>query len=104
MKIGKNEFIKQLMDEYHYTKSSATSVVEDFCGLLLSNIERGNAVSIYGVGCFDIVLRAEHKCPNPQSNEECIIPAHYVPRFYPGNSMRRAVKKWEDNEARGLNG
>lgn len=102
MNVNKGGFVHQLMEKYHYTKASATSVVDDFCAVLLDNMERGNTVSFYGFGCFDIVERAARSCPNPRTQEKCEIPAHWVPRFYPGNAMRRSVKKWEDNEKRGV--
>lgn len=41
-------------------------------------------------------------CPNPQTGEKVDVPAHWIPRFYPGNGMRRVVKLWEDNTKRGL--
>lgn len=102
MNVYKSDFIKQLMDKYGYTKSSATSLVEDFWSLLTDNLEQGNAVFFYGFGCFDLVERKARACTNPQTKERCSIPAHWVPRFYPGNTLKRAVKKWEDNEKRGL--
>lgn len=102
MTVYKQDFIDQLMKEHNYTKSSATSVVDDFWDLIVKNLENGNAVFFYGLGCFDIVERKARSCPNPQTKERCEIPAHWVPRFYPGNTIKRAVKKWADNEKRGL--
>lgn len=102
MNVTKQEFIKQLMEKHHYTKSSATSLVEDFWSLITENLEQGNSIFFYGYGCFDLLERAKRNCKNPQNGERCDIPAHYIPRFYPGNTLRRAVKKWEDNDKRGL--
>lgn len=100
--VTKSGFIDQLVKRYGYTKSSATSLVEDFWSAILDNLEDGRAVYFYGLGCFDLLERAERICRNPQDNEQRIrIAAHYVPRFYPGNAMKRAVKKWEDDAKRG---
>lgn len=101
MVVHKNDFIQQLVERKRYTKKSATALVEDFWDLLLENLREGNAVDFYGIGCFDIIERAARSCPNPQTGERCQIPAHWVPRFYPGASMRRTVKLWEDSEKRG---
>lgn len=102
--VTKPEFIKQLVTEYGYTKSAASMFVDDFWSLIQENIENGRSVFFYGYGCFDLLERKERRTRNPQNSKEIIvIPAHYVPRFYPGDSLRRAVKIWEDNERRGLN-
>lgn len=95
MNVNKGEFIDQLIDEHNYTKKAATALVNDFLSQILVNLEAGNTVSFYGFGCFDMVNRAARSCPNPQTKEQCHIPAHWVPRFYPGESMRRCVTKWE---------
>ena len=101
MNIGRKEFIDQLADRYGYTKKSAALVVDDFIETILSNLERGDTVSFYGFGSFDILERKARKCRNPQTGEDCPIPAHWIPRFYPGSRMRVAVKKWEAKRDRG---
>lgn len=102
--VTKPEFINQLVSEYGYTKSAASTFLDDFWSLIQENIERGRPVFFYGFGCFDLLERKERKTRNPQNSDEFIvIPTHYVPRFYPGDSLKRAVKIWEDNEKRGLN-
>lgn len=102
MNINKEAFIQQLVDKHHYTKKSATALVNDFWDLVVENLENGNSVFFYGLGCFDLLERAERHCLNPVTKEKCVSPAHWIPRFYPGNTLRRAVKKWEDNNKRGL--
>lgn len=102
MDIKRNDLIQQLVDKYGYTKKAATSIVDDFTSIILYNLGEGNTVSIRNFGCFDILERKERSCPNPQTGEKVIVPAHWVPRFYPGNQMRRVVKVWEDNTKRGL--
>ncbi len=102
MDIKRNDLIEQLMLKHHYTKKAATSLVDDFVDIILDNLESGNTVSIRNFGCFDILKRQERSCPNPQTGEKVVVPAHWIPRFYPGNGMRLAVKKWEDNTRRGL--
>lgn len=102
MDIKRNDLIEQLVAKHHYTKKAATSLVDDFVDIILDNLENGNTVSIRNFGCFDILERQTRSCPNPQTGEKVIIPAHWIPRFYPGNRMRVAVKKWEDNSKRGL--
>ncbi len=101
MEVTKNDLIRQLTQR-GFTKGAAADIIEEFTSLILENLRNGNAVSIRNFGCFDIQERKARACPNPITGERISIPAHWVPRFYPGNGMRRAVKIWEDNEKRGL--
>lgn len=101
MDVNRDTLIQQLMQRYNYTKTAATSVVNDFTDTVVDNLRDGNTVSLRGFGCFDILRRAARSCPNPQTGELVEVPEHYIPRFYPGKSMRAAVKLWEADEARG---
>lgn len=102
MDVKKADLIQQLMEREGYTKKAASDIVQAFSKIILENLEDGNTVSLRNFGCFDILERKERSCPNPQTGEKVVVPAHYIPRFYPGSRMRAAVKKWEDNVRRGL--
>ena len=102
MDIKRVDLIQQLVDKHGYTKEAATSIVDDFTDIILYNLGNGDTVSIHNFGCFDILERKARRCPNPQTGERVDVPAHWIPRFYPGNKMRLAVKLWEDSTNRGL--
>ena len=102
MDIKRKDLIEQLMLKHHYTKKAATSLVDDFVDIILDNLENGNTVSIRNFGCFDILERQERSCPNPQPGEKVVVPAHWIPRFYPCNGIGTAVKKCVDNKPRGV--
>lgn len=102
MNVNRDMLVQQLVAKHNYTKKAAMSVVNDFVDILVANIEAGNTVTIYGFGSFELKERKERSCPNPQTGETCIIPAHYVPKFYPGKRVKLAVKKWESEQNRRL--
>lgn len=102
MDIKRNDLIQQLVSKYGYTKKAATDIVDDFTGIVLENLRNGNTVSLRNFGCFDILERKARSCPNPKTGEKVEIPAHWIPRFYPSNRMRLAVKMWEDDSRRGM--
>lgn len=102
MDVKRMDLIQQLVEKHGYTKKAATSIVDDFTSLIIENLEDGNTISIQNFGCFDILERKARSCPNPQTGERVDVPAHWIPRFYPGKKMRLAVKLWEDNTKRGL--
>lgn len=100
MDIKRADLIRQLIETHGYTKSAATSIVDDFTDIVLKNLRNGNTVSLRNFGCFDILERKARSCPNPNTGETVQIPAHWIPRFYPGSRMRLAVKMWEDDHRR----
>ncbi len=102
MDIKRNDLIQQLVSKHGYTKKAATDIVDDFTDIVLENLRGGNTVSLRNFGCFDILERKARSCPNPQTGEKVDVPAHWIPRFYPGSKMRLAVKMWEDDSRRGM--
>ncbi len=102
MDIIRKDLIKQLVDKHKYTKKAATSIVDDFTDIILENLRQGNSVMIKDFGCWDLLERQTRSCPNPQTGEKVVVPAHWIPRFYPSKKMRLVVKMWEDDVKRGL--
>ncbi len=101
MNVKRQDLIQQLGERYGYTKKDAVQLIDDFCEIVIENLRNGNSVSIHNFGCFDVLERKEHSLVDLQG-ERKIVPAHWVPRFYPGNRMRLVVKMWEDDRDRGL--
>ena len=99
--MKRQDLIQQLGERYGYTKKDAVQLIDDFCEIVIENLRNGNSVSIHTFGCFDVLERKEHSLVDLQG-ERKIVPAHWVPRFYPGNRMRLVVKMWEDDRNRGL--
>lgn len=95
MDINRTDLIRQLAERNGCTIKLATKLFDDLVAIILDNIRSGNSVSIYGFGCFDLLKRKAHVCPNRQLGTMVDVPAHYIPRFYPGVRMHTAVKDWE---------
>lgn len=98
MDINRTQLIRQLAEKQGYKVSDTKEFVDALFGLILDNIEQGNSVSIYGFGCFDMIQRKAHVCPNRQRGTMIAIPEHYIPRFYPGTKMYKAVRSWENGD------
>lgn len=95
MDVNRKMLIRQLADKKGYKVKDATEFVNSLFELILDNIKDGNSVSIYGFGCFDLLERKAHVCPNRQLGTMIDVPAHFIPRFYPGIRMYEAVRHWE---------
>lgn len=85
-----------------YTKPEVMDMITAFESAVLKQMGDGNTVSFQGFGSFDLTKLPERWCPDPQTGEKCIIESHWVPRFYPGTRMKVVVKKWNDNQKRGI--
>ena len=101
MNIKRNDLVKQMGEKFGYSKKDATQLIDDFCDIVVDNLRNGNSVSIHNFGCFDVLERKEHALID-LNGERKVVPAHWVPRFYPGKQMRLVVKMWEDDTKRGL--
>jgi len=98
MDINRKRLADQMSKEFGYKKKDAIKFIDDFSSLVLQNMQNGNSVSIYGFGCFDLMKRRGHFCPNARLGKMIEIPEHYIPRFYPGTRMYAAVKQWDELE------
>lgn len=106
MTVTKSDLVDQMKDRYGYTKKDSLEFINNFVETVYDNMKNGDSVSIYGFGCFDLIVRAERKLPNYfDNNKGFTVPEHWVPRFYPGKEMRRAVKIFDEKDKRSkLNG
>lgn len=102
MEVKRLDLVQQLVEKHGYTKKAATSIIDDFTDIIIENLRDGNSVTIYNFGSFDMLERAARTCINPLNGEKVDVPAHMIPRFYPGKRMKIVVKEWEDDHKRGL--
>ena len=102
MKVNKEDLIMQLRERFHYTKQSATAMIEDLTTIILENLQDGNVVSIKDLGQFRVIERKARISPSFTPGEVYEIPSHYIVRFYPYKQAKLAAKKWEaiDKEGR----
>lgn len=101
MTVTKTDFIQLYRERHGCSKRAADDAVNSVLDLITECLGGGDTVFFYGFGCFDRVERKTRKFKDPYG-KPCEVSTHWVPRFYPGNSLKRAVKKWEDNRNRGL--
>lgn len=97
MDINRKQLARQVAKQKGYTIKGSLKFIDDLIDVIIDNMHQGNSVSIYGFGCFDMLERKAHVCPNRRGGEMFVVPAHFVPRFYPGVRMYTAVKEWEES-------
>lgn len=55
-------------------------------------LEAGRKVILSGFGTFHVIEMKEKKVVTPGSNTEIQVPAHRLPRFIPGKTLKRKIK------------
>lgn len=89
--MTKSDLIDIIARKAHLTKKAATESVETLLSEIQRTLIKGEKVVISGFGTFYVDQRAKKKMFLRGREEE--VPPHRIPRFKPGKSLKRAIKK-----------
>ncbi len=89
--MTKNDLIESVARKAHLTKKAATESIETFVAEIQRALVKGEKVVISGFGTFFVDQRAKKRMFLRGKEEE--VPPHRVPRFRPGKSLKRVIKK-----------
>lgn len=89
--MTKNDLVESVARKAHLTKKAATESIETFVQEIQRALVKGEKVVISGFGTFFVDQRAKKKMFLRGKEEE--VPPHRVPRFRPGKSLKRVIKK-----------
>ncbi len=78
-----------------YTQADVEKILEAAFAIIEDSLRHGEEVSIHGFGAFKLAYRAERSTRNPSNGERIVIPAHFVPKFFPGKKLYIATKTYE---------
>ena len=87
----KREDIVDRMADKGYTKKSARVILDDFVRVISEALVEGEEVRIRGFGTFAVRDAGAREMNDYQSGERITIPGHRVPKFTPGQQLRRWV-------------
>jgi DNA-binding protein HU-beta len=74
------------------TKVQAESVVDTVLNSIVSNLKKGDEVSVAGLGIFEAKTRAGRTGRNPRTGATIQIKAMKVPKFRASKTLKDAVK------------
>lgn len=74
------------------TKVQAEQAVEVIFKSIVETLQRGEEVSIAGLGIFSVKQRAAREARNPRTGESIKVPAMKVPKFRAAKALKDAVK------------
>jgi DNA-binding protein HU-beta len=90
--IGMNKAdLIQEVAEVLPSRKAAGDAVDRILSTIQESLARGERVSVSGFGSFTAEQRAARKARNPRTGEVIEVQAKRVPRFVPGEALKRAV-------------
>ena len=89
--MTKNDLTQVVSRKAHLTKKAATEAIDTFLNEIQRTLVKGEKVILSGFGTFYVDQRAKKKMFLRGREEE--VPPHRIPRFRPGKSLKRVIKK-----------
>lgn len=91
--MKKRELIEIVARKAHLTKKGATEAVEVFLNEVGRTLSKGEKVLISGFGTFRVKTMKGKTVKIPKSDKMVNIKSHRLPRFTPGNKLKRQVSR-----------
>lgn len=89
--MTKSELIDAVAYKSHTAKVDVKAVIDTTLDGIRNELINGGEVNLIGFGKFSVKERAARKGHNPRTNEEIQLPAHKLPTFTAGKSLKQAV-------------
>ena len=90
--MNKQAIIDQVYEVMGGTRSTAEKAVDTIIDSIVSTLQKGEEVSIAGLGIFSAKERAARTARNPRTGEAVQVPAMRVPKFRAAKALKDAVK------------
>ncbi|MEX0918970.1 MAG: HU family DNA-binding protein [Candidatus Paceibacterota bacterium] len=90
--MNKQSIIDQVHEEIGGTKSVAEKAVDTMISSIVSTLQKGEEVSIAGLGIFSAKTRAARTARNPRTGEAVEVPEMKVPKFRAAKALKDAVR------------
>jgi DNA-binding protein HU-beta len=90
--MNKQSLVDAIHEALGGTKASAEQAIDVVIGNITKTLQKGDEVSIAGLGIFSAKTRAARTARNPRTGEAVKVPAMRVPKFRPAKALKDAVK------------
>ena len=91
--MKKDELVGLVSESAAITKKSAGEAVNAVIDAITSALEKGDSISLVGLGSFKVVERGAREGRNPSTGEKIQIPASRAVKFTPGAGLKERVNK-----------
>ena len=89
--------VKKASRPVRLTAEDAEAVIDALVVAMKEAIKQGFKIYLHDFGTIKLIYRKERSSIHPITKKKAIVPAHYYPRFLPGDSVRLAVKLYEQS-------
>ena len=94
---SKDFTVKKADKKMLYTTGDVSAILNACMYVIQEALRRGEEVSIYGFGKLDLKYRKEHMVCRVLDGEMVKAVGHYLPRFLPGDTLRRSAQIYEQS-------
>ncbi len=91
--MNKSDLVDLLAKEAGSTKKDAEQFLNNFMSIVISQITRGEKITLVGFGTFETSERKARTGRNPKTGEALEIPSKRVARFKVGKDFSESVNK-----------
>ncbi|EGK10226.1 MAG: HU family DNA-binding protein [Firmicutes bacterium] len=89
--MNKTELTKRVAQETGKSKTEAGQMVDVVLDQISEALQRGEKVSLFGFGNFEVRERAARMARNPKTGETIHVEAKRIPAFKPGKQLKEVV-------------
>lgn len=89
--MQKANFIRAVAEKAGVTQPEARQIVDAALAVITEALRRGERVTLWGFGTFQVRARQARAGVNPQTNEKIQIPALTTPGFSASAALKEAV-------------
>ncbi|RCL01417.1 MAG: DNA-binding protein [Candidatus Tokpelaia sp. JSC085] len=93
--MNKKELISSVAAMADFPKKQAAAAVDAFINSVMNTLKKGEDVRLPGFGSFEVARRGASRGINPSTRETFNIPARNIPKFKPGNILKKVVNGQE---------
>lgn len=90
--MNNKEFIAALSQKSGLTAGETQNVVRTAMNTVVDMLCEGNAVTMSGLGSFDVKKRLERVIVNPSTGQKMLVPPKLVVNFRPLASLKEKIK------------
>jgi DNA-binding protein HU-beta len=91
--MTKADLIEVVAGKVKISKAAALEAVDALTDVIAGALKKGDKVTLFGFGTFDVAQRAAREGVNPQTRQKIKIKASKAPRFKAGKALKDAVNK-----------
>jgi DNA-binding protein HU-beta len=89
--MRKNDAINVIASELGISRARAEEVYETVIGQMITQLAKGNRVTLSGFGTFEVVTRRPKLGRNPRTGDRLMIPQHQAVKFRMGKTLLRGL-------------